>query len=69
MPITTYKQLADNLRGTIDADLCDKIAAADELLAVAIRALEIIEGEYPVDDEIAGPVITELRAVIAKATP
>jgi len=32
MAITSYKQLATNLQGQISAELCDKIAAADDLL-------------------------------------
>jgi hypothetical protein len=43
------------------------IAAAPELLKELEAALEIIEGEYPADDEIAAPVMKKIRAAIAKA--
>lgn len=43
------------------------IAAAPELLEALRVALEIIEGEYPADDEIAAPVVSKIRAAIAKA--
>jgi hypothetical protein len=51
-----------------DCPRCRLNAVAPELLKATIRALEIIEGEYPADDEIAAPVMAELRAAIAKAT-
>jgi len=44
------------------------IAAAPELLQELRKALEIIEGEYPANDEIAAPVIASIKAAIAKAT-
>ena len=43
------------------------IAAAPELLRELKRAYEVIEGEYPSDDEIAGPVMESVKAAINKA--
>ena len=38
-----------------------------ELLEAAKLGLEVIEGEYPADDEIAAPVMDKIKAAINKA--
>ena len=43
------------------------IAAAPELLEACKKGLEVIEGEYPADDEVAKPVMDFIRAAINKA--
>ena len=43
------------------------IEAAPALLAALFKAENIISGEYPEDDEIAAPVLKEIRAAITKA--
>lgn len=56
-----------NVAVTYDPKDAHLIAAAPDLLAALRRALEVIEGEYPADDEIAAPVIAQCREAIAKA--
>lgn len=43
------------------------IAAAPDLLKALTAALEVIEGEYPSDDYIAAPIMSQCRAAIAQA--
>jgi len=65
---TSYAQIADNLAGSIREDWVRKIRAADELLEALTATFEIIEGEYPADDEIAAPVLAKCRAAITNAS-
>ena len=37
-----------------------------ELLKAVKQALEIFEGEWPIDDEVMGPVMIEYKALITK---
>ena len=38
----------------------------DELLKAVKQALEIMDGEWPIDDEVIGPVMIEFNALITK---
>lgn len=54
MPITSFKQLAINLESMIDANLCSKIAAVDNLL----EALDELDGLFDSFNDCAGSETT-----------
>lgn len=71
----SYKEIADNLRGEIRSDWVDKIAAADDLLAVIPKllaaldiAMERSEGDtFGKAHNSTMDAIADAEAAIAKA--
>ena len=60
--------LGEDQDGTTEAEAnAHLIAAAPKLLKAVAQALEIFDGEWPIDDEIMGPVMKEYQALINEA--
>lgn len=64
--------LKDTKEGVLKAPECEAlkepvISTSPDLLKACKNALDIFEGEWPIDDEVMGAVMLEFKALINKA--